>query len=204
MKNNNILINREIIAKLNPLQNRFDSYISHYGDKSFTKQQFMGLKHINHEDRVWVALRFMSGNNLRSAAAEIAEYVLPIFEKAYPADKRPRLSIEAARAGLDAVRSDEVMQAYAISANVAGTAAEDASVSASPAASLAALAAAQVAYTYTSYYLYDYPDGYLNCTWAFPSIINSIHAISKDTSTSQAERLKQEKLIRKILLKYWK
>lgn len=92
-----MIVSRETIAKLNPCTSRFDNYTGHYGDRGFTPRQFMGLRHITHQDKLWVAFRMLSHEKAAMAAADIAESVLTIFEKTYPNDKRPRECIDAVR-----------------------------------------------------------------------------------------------------------
>lgn len=86
------------IKALNPCTHRFENYIHHYEDKSFTKRRFLNLKYITQEDKVWVAFRLMTKLNVKKAAVEIAESVLHIYESAYPNDNRPRAAISAAKA----------------------------------------------------------------------------------------------------------
>src|ERR1700756_4162776 len=90
-------INKKAIEALKPCSDRFNNYLEHYGYKSFTVAQFMGLKNITQSDKMWVCFRLMPKDNIRLAAADIVESVLHIFEAKYPNDKRPRLAIEAAR-----------------------------------------------------------------------------------------------------------
>ncbi len=79
------------------------------------------------------------------AACDCAETVLPIFEKKYPNDKRPRTAIETARKWAEGKASiEEVRAAYADTANAAYAAAnaDDAAAYAANAADAAADAAA--------------------------------------------------------------
>ena len=52
------------------------------------------------QDRLWAVLRqdFIPDRELRMLACDFAEAVLPIWEKKYPTDDRPRKAIEAGRA----------------------------------------------------------------------------------------------------------
>jgi hypothetical protein len=93
------MITLETIKALKPCKDRLDNYVKHYSERSFTHGQFMGLKNITPEDKIWVALRLIPQAKLRFAAADIAESVLDIYEAKYPNDNRPRLAIEAARNG---------------------------------------------------------------------------------------------------------
>jgi len=49
----------------------------------------------------WTIVRIMTRPQYLQYAIFAAEQVLPIFEKKYPADKRPRQAIEAARVALE-------------------------------------------------------------------------------------------------------
>jgi hypothetical protein len=93
------MITLETIKALKPCKDRLDNYVKHYSEKSFTHSQFMGLKNITQEDKIWAALRLIPQAKLRFAAADIAESVLDIYEAKYPNDNKPRLAIEAARNG---------------------------------------------------------------------------------------------------------
>lgn len=106
------MINLELIKSLNPCQNRLDNYIKHYGNRCFTKRQFMGLKSISHEDKLWVAVQLLPEEKARLAAADIAELVLPVFENKFPEDNRPRLAIEAARKGPSSFDQAKAYEAY--------------------------------------------------------------------------------------------
>jgi len=80
-------------------EDRLDNYKKYYAKKEFTPAQFLGLKNITQADKMWVAFRLMPQENVRFAAADIAESVLHIYESKYPNDNRPRKAIEAARGG---------------------------------------------------------------------------------------------------------
>lgn len=87
-------INKKVLEKLNPCTNRLDNYLENYHDREFTINQFLRLKKISHEDKVWVAVRLMPRENLRFFAGEVAKSVLPLFEKEFPGDLRPRKAVE--------------------------------------------------------------------------------------------------------------
>jgi hypothetical protein len=158
-----MVINKNVIKKLKPCAERYENYLKYYKNKEFTPAQFMGLKNITHKDKLWVAFRLMGEQYIRLAAADIAESVLHIYEKAYPGDNRPRLAIEAARSG--------------------NKEAADAAAYAARAAANAAYAAAYAAYAAAA-------DDAANAAYA--------------AAYAGEERKMQEKLIRKILLKYLK
>ena len=82
-------------------------------------------------DAIWALIAVKADRELRLFAADCAERVLPIYEKQYPDDQRPRQVIEAARAFTRGEISDAARDA-------AGDAA-------AWSAAIAALAAARVA-----------------------------------------------------------
>jgi len=161
------MINKKVISKLRPCKDRFDNYVKFYGDRTFTKRQFMELKSITQGDKLWVAFRLMPKENIALAAADIAESVLHIFKAKYPNDKRPRLAIEAARKG-----DEDADHAAAYAAAAAAYAAYAAAAADAAAYAAYAAAAADAA--------------------AYAAV-----RVVKD-------RTKQEKLIRTIVLKYWR
>jgi hypothetical protein len=171
------MITLETIKALKPCKDRLDNYVKHYSERSFTHGQFMGLKNITPEDKIWVALRLIPQAKLRFAAADIAESVLDIYEAKYPNDNRPRLAIEAARNG----SADAARAAYA--AAYAAYAAHDAH-DAHAAAHAAAYDAAHAAYAaYAAHAAYAAYDAAARACGAKPN---------------------HEKVIRKIILRYWK
>jgi hypothetical protein len=164
------MITLETIKALKPCRPRLDNYVKHYSERSFTHGQFMGLKNITQEDKIWVALRLIPQAKLRFAAADIAESVLDIYEAKYPNDNRPRLAIEAARNGSAAARA----AAYA-----AYAAAHDAAYAAAYAAYAAAAAA------------------------AYDAAYDAAYAAAAAARACGAKP-NHEKVIRKIILRYWK
>lgn len=165
------MINLKFIKKLKPCQDRLDNYLKFYSDKEFTPRQFMGLKNITQEDKLWVAFRSLPEKTVRIIAGEIAMTVLHIYEEKYPEDFRPRKAIEFALKGESNINA----------ANAAANAAADADYAA---AKSAAYAAADAVY-YSTYAAYAATHAAANAAKANPG-------------------LDQEKLIRTIILKYWK
>ena len=100
------------------------------------------------EDAIW-ALRTVEGKDreIRLFLADCAEMVLPIFEKDYPNDDRPRKAIQAARDYANGLIGEEAMYAAMYAAwDAAGDAAWDAARDAARAAAWdAARAAASAA-----------------------------------------------------------
>ena len=82
---------------------------------------------------------------LRLYAADCAEHVLPLFEKRYPNDARPREAIAAARAFARGEISREEMQVAAFAASAASAAADAAYAAAAASAAAAAAYAAAAA-----------------------------------------------------------
>jgi len=174
------MITNKVIADLNPCSNRHENYLNFYKNKSYSKRQFMGLKNITHEDKLWVVFRLLSKENIQLAAADIAESVLHIFESKYPNDNRPRLAIEAARN--TKMNSQEKVDAARCAADAAYAA------NTARCAADAAYAAANAAYAWSA-------------ADAAYAAANAAYAWS---AANASNKLKQEKLIRTILLKYWK
>ncbi len=115
------MISNKTIKNLKPCSDRFNNYLKYYKDKTHTYAQFLGLKNITHDDKLWVTLRLIPEDKLRFLAADIAELVLYAYEREYPNDFIPRKAIEAARAiPFDKERSKEatastLSHAYSIS-----------------------------------------------------------------------------------------
>jgi hypothetical protein len=199
-------VTNELIKSLNPCKARHDNYLKFYTNKEYSKAQFLGLKNISHSDKLWVAFRLMPKDNIRLACADIAESVLHIFEAKYPDDKRPRLAIEAARRG-NAVAAYAANTAAA-AANAAAAYAANANAYAAAYAAYAAAyaanaAAANAAYAYAADAAYAYAaDAAANAAYAAAA------AAAADAAYAAAyaglDKAKQEKLIRTIVLKYWR
>jgi hypothetical protein len=172
------MITLSAIKTLNPCKDRLDNFVKFYGSKTLTKGQFMGLKNITQEDKMWVAFRMMPQANIRYAAADIAESVLHIFEKEYPNDNRPRRAIEVAK---NPNSTQEELNSARANAAAAYAAYATYAANAAAANALAANSAA----TYAAYATY--------ATYAATAAANAA-----------TNRAAQDKLNRKIVLKYWK
>jgi len=175
------MINKEVILKLKPCQDRYDNYVTKYKDKSFTKSQFMGLKSITHFDKLWVAFRLMTKSQVIAAAADIAESVLHIFESEHPNDKRPRLAIEAIRSGKGLAE-----------AHTTAIAAANAAVKSAFYAAYATYAVANAAY---------YAD---DASYNIARVACTISVTSCLSYDVDEDKKQQAKLVRKIILKHWK
>ncbi|CAM6005481.1 unnamed protein product [Sphagnum balticum] len=141
----------------------------------------MGLKNITHKDKLWVAFRMLPSDKVRIVVGEIAKSVLHIYESKYPNDNRPRKAIEAALTG----KPDR-------------NAAAAADAAAADAAYADAYAAADAAY---AAYVADAADAYA-ADAAAAYAANAAAAYAADNKLNA--RAIQEKLIRTIILKYWK
>ncbi|GAH17203.1 unnamed protein product, partial [marine sediment metagenome] len=97
------------------------------------------LEHNGLDDFFWVLGIIKDHQILRAMAADFAESVLPIFEKQYPADKRPREAIEVARRY---ARGEATAAAWAATGAAARAAARAATGAAAWAAARAAAGAA--------------------------------------------------------------
>jgi len=111
-------------------------------------------KIVAQEIRLLHVVQTWNEKNLRLFAADCAEHVLPIFEKKYPKDNRPRLAIQAARAFAEGKISAKAMlearSAYAAAYADAYAYAADAAAAA--AAAYAAADAADAAYAAAAAY----------------------------------------------------
>ena len=79
-----------------------------FGKKTLDK--FGGIKGVLSVDTIDLVLReeFIDAKTLHLLACDFAESVLPIFEKKYPEDNRPRRAIEVKRLWID----EEYKDAY--------------------------------------------------------------------------------------------
>ncbi len=110
-----------------------------------TVAELIADKVIPARDKQWVLLHsnFFTDNELRLLACDFAEAVLPIFEKEYPNDNRPRNAIAVARRFAN---GDSSAEELAAARDAAWAAAGDAALAAAGAAARdAALAAALAA-----------------------------------------------------------
>jgi hypothetical protein len=92
------------LRKHNACSDRYDHLVSKLGPEWGDKDEINLLdilKHNGTADCLWAlcaTVEHPEGNKaMRMMAADFAEVVLPIFEKEYPKDDRPRKAIQAAR-----------------------------------------------------------------------------------------------------------
>ena len=77
-------INKEIIQKLNPCDDRFNNYVNHYGKSNFTLEDFIVFENITYSDKVWVVTRLFTKEQNIKWSILCASKVLSIFENKYP------------------------------------------------------------------------------------------------------------------------
>jgi len=77
--------------------------------KTVTPLQLAGAEGVEAQDKLWILLspEIIPEKKLQLLACDFAEDVLPIYEKAYPGDKRSRQVIEAKRKWVRGEISDE-------------------------------------------------------------------------------------------------
>jgi hypothetical protein len=119
------------------------------GRRSMSVLEVMELDAVSVEDRLWVAIRALNKKDRRLFACDCAEHVLPIYEKYYPDDSRPREAIETMRRYARGEATKEELEiannaAYA-AANAVADDADDAWAAANSAADAAANNAASAA-----------------------------------------------------------
>jgi len=201
-------LTKKSIAALKPCEDRLDNFIKYYGDRKLTKSQFMGLKNITQHDKLWVAFRLMTKNNIKLAVADIAESVLHIYEEQYPNDDRPRKAIEEARSGNrhECDQADAAVYAANAAANASAAAGAYAAAYAAANAAYAAYAAAAYsaanAAVYAAAYAADADAAY--SADADAAAIAAGAASTADGATPRRYRAAKEKWVRKVVLKYWK
>ena len=109
------------------------------------------------KDKYWfVCRKVLTKEQNQQVAIYCAELVLPIFEKRYPEDKRPREAIEAAKAFIAGYISiEQLLEKRNAAADAATYAAADAATyAAADAAAAAAADAAAAAAAYAAAYAY--------------------------------------------------
>ena len=83
-------ITDDIIKALKPCADRYENFTNNYPTYSGWAADFLSLENIDYDDKVWVMSRLMTKAQNLSWAVSCAYSVLPIFEKEFPDDTRPR------------------------------------------------------------------------------------------------------------------
>lgn len=81
-------INYQYLKSLNPCADRLDNYLKYYTiTEEFNWDTFLDLKDLSYSDKIWVAKRYLTTNQLVHFAILSAQSVQPIFEAGYPNNK---------------------------------------------------------------------------------------------------------------------
>jgi hypothetical protein len=91
------MITTKLIESFKPCQDRLDNWLSHYKSFSGDVLQFLDLKNITHNDKLWIFLRLLPKEYLGSIAADFAEEVVHIYERYNPDSSVLKAAIAAAR-----------------------------------------------------------------------------------------------------------
>jgi hypothetical protein len=142
-----IKINTEVIESFKPCQSRLDNWLQHYESFDGGILQFLDLKNITHNDKLWLFLRLLPEKYLGSIAADFAEEVVHIYERYNVDSSVLKAAIAAARGNNTNVAYAAANAAYAVARNIgyaydAAYAAYDAAYAAYDATSIAAANAA--------------------------------------------------------------
>jgi hypothetical protein len=130
-------INKFVIKEFNPCVDRYKNFLEHYGDQTFSFDEFIELENIAYDDKIWVARRILNQNQLVHFGIMCAESVLGLYQGKYPEDYRVKDCLEhlkdiKAFSTLTETQKEEIWQqrntpAYAAyAATAAATAAADA------------------------------------------------------------------------------
>jgi len=80
-------INKEFLKSLNPCADRYENYLEHNASFDGSISDFLELDTISYEDKVWVAVRVLTSNQVVNWSVLCAESVVHIFEDKHPDDK---------------------------------------------------------------------------------------------------------------------
>jgi hypothetical protein len=138
-------ITKRLLRKLGACEDAYDAFCEHQplSDPIKVIDKAMELGRFDWAN--WLVVRLLDKQQRVKYAILCAEEVLPIFEKEYPDDDRPRKAIEAARAWLKNPSSENARVAAAARAAANAASAADAADAAYAAAYAAADAAASAA-----------------------------------------------------------
>jgi len=81
-------INKEFLKSLNPCADRYKNYLEHHGEFNGSFSDFLDLTNLDYNDKIWVAVRVLTKNQLINWSILFAESVVHIFEDKHPDDKR--------------------------------------------------------------------------------------------------------------------
>jgi hypothetical protein len=94
-------LNTEMITKLNPCASRFDNFKQHNPEFDSTMVEFLKLDNITYYDKIWVATKLLTKNQLVNWSILCAESVKHIYESKYPNDKSLSELFDYLKSGLD-------------------------------------------------------------------------------------------------------
>jgi len=149
----------------------------------------------------WFIVRIMSSKDYISYAVFAAENVIDIYEKKYPADKRPREAIEAAKKCIDNP-SEKNKAAANAAANAACAAAYAAAYAACAAACAAAYAAAYAAANAAYAAAYAAANAAANAAYAAANAANAAYAAANAAYAAYAAAYAANAAMRLKILKY--
>ncbi len=113
-----IIINKKHLDTLVPFRTEYEDYLEEYKDWQGTLEEFLDLKNISHEYKMWVFLCSFDSYTVGLIAADFAERALHFYEEKFPNDDRPRKAIEVARnLDINNTKSDIGSKEYSATAN---------------------------------------------------------------------------------------
>jgi len=80
-------INKEVLKNLEPCADRYEHFLNYNADFDGSFSDFLYLPNVNYDDKVWVAKRVLTKNQLVKWAMLCIESVVHIFEEKYKGDK---------------------------------------------------------------------------------------------------------------------
>jgi hypothetical protein len=109
-----VKLNTEMITKLNPCKSRFDNFKQHNPEFNSTMVEFLKLDNITYYDKIWVATKLLTKNQLVNWSILCAESVKHIYESKYPNDKSLSELFNYLKSGLDFENLTEVQRTEVI------------------------------------------------------------------------------------------
>ena len=103
----------DLVMSYNPCYDRKHIEKLFNGKTWLSPLTVLKMDSVSYEDKLWLLLRneFISDKDMRLFACDCAEKSLPIFEKQFPKDTRPRKTIETARLFANGNASQEELDA---------------------------------------------------------------------------------------------
>ena len=152
--NGKIEINKDLLKTFNPCADRWKNFLEYYSEFNGSFDDFVDLDNCSYDDKIWVAKKVLSKNQLVHFGLLCAESVLSIFEDKYLNDTRVGdclrylMSIKDFN-NITAQEKEKILEhryaAYAAAYAAVDAAADAAAYAAADAADAAAYAAAAAA-----------------------------------------------------------